>query len=413
MKNKGFTLVELLCVIIIIAVISVIVFPMVAGHINDSKEELDKVQISDLEAAAEKWSINNLDKMDKYHINDIIVTIAYLKQEGYLEKDTILKPSTKEEMDGVVLIRYNFNTKQYSYKYLEIDGDLVNDPNKYLEIDGDLVNDQNESLKFEVEEDNYESESYILYYYNVDHLTSEIYNAKSHNPFYLDIINRDDIKVNGEEEAGLYELENEYVFRGNEDNDHLLRNYVDYAGKTWRILSIDKNDYSMKLISTSCDNYGSWSPDTEIDYSKVELFDNEEFIENTKLIDVWDNGDVATNPMSLNDLRNSLSMKQINKKIGMISLYDFAVASTSCSDNILDVSCFNNNYLATMFSGKNVWTMNTDGNKIWYISSINSFGLEYSNAATYYRTEVIKVPVGVYNTKPTATGEMSNMYVLK
>ena len=44
MKNKkGFTLVEILAVIIILAVIALLVSPMIIGNINDSREKLYEV----------------------------------------------------------------------------------------------------------------------------------------------------------------------------------------------------------------------------------------------------------------------------------------------------------------------------------------------------------------------------------
>lgn len=60
MKNKGFTLVELLAVIIIIAVIAVIVTPNIVGNVNNYKNKLNNNQIKNIENAARLWGSDNI-----------------------------------------------------------------------------------------------------------------------------------------------------------------------------------------------------------------------------------------------------------------------------------------------------------------------------------------------------------------
>lgn len=375
--KKGFTLVELLCVIIIIAVISLVVFPLVTSYINRSKDELYEVQVKDIEDSAKKWALDNLDKLDKYHVNDVYVTLEYIKFKGYLEKDEILNPKTKEVMDGCILVKYDESSKQYDYIYDEIDCTS--------------------------ESTDLDSEAYIVYSYNDDTAMEVVNDTNYKTPFYLDVLENNTLRALGETESGLYDLENEYVFKG-----ETVNNYVKYDGKTWRILNIDKNDYSMKLISIT-GNSSLWSSETITDFSASTLKDTlqSNLTENLKLSDVWSNGIVSNTEMSSNDLRNSLNSSTINVKAGLISTYDYILASTStnCNSNFLSNECKNNNYLTTMFSGNNVWTMNTDGTNIWYINSTGSLGLQNSSSATYYVYTVIKLPINVYATNSdTATG---------
>ena len=65
MKNKGFTLVELLAVIVILAVISLIATPMILGVVEEAKKSsfkdsvlsaFDAVEYYDIE----KWDMNNV-----------------------------------------------------------------------------------------------------------------------------------------------------------------------------------------------------------------------------------------------------------------------------------------------------------------------------------------------------------------
>ena len=69
MNKKGFTLVALLAVIVILAVVSVIVFPNISSIIISSKQTLHDDQIKDILVSGEKWATDNNKYLDKYHIN--------------------------------------------------------------------------------------------------------------------------------------------------------------------------------------------------------------------------------------------------------------------------------------------------------------------------------------------------------
>lgn len=402
MKKEGFTLVELLCVIIIIAVVSGIVFPIVLNNINKSKEELLNVQIKDIEAAAKKWALKNLDKLDKYHINDVYVSISYLQDVDLLDKDTLLNPKTKDEMTGCVLIRYDFDTKQYTYKYNEIDCTA-------------LSNDDDESSQLK--------KAFIVYsdVTNVDRTHAKV-------PFFQTLLDNNEIRVDGETTPGLYDLDSEYVFRGTDnDPDNTIRNYVVYGDHTWRILSISKDDHTMKLISTNTD-HNAWSSG-EIRYDKLETlplplnldsYTSGNVTYKYLLDQTWYNGlvEVDDPELSLNDAKSALTAETIHHQRGLLSIYDYALASTECMDNILDVSCKNNNYLFDMFAGRNVWTMNNNGTKIWCIGSDGSIKLDIPTNDNNYFYPVIKVPVSVFQAGDdadeisTQTGASTNPYII-
>ena len=380
--KKGFTLVELLCVIIIIAVVSVMVFPIVLGNINKSKDKLLKVQIKDVEAAAKKWALANLKDLDKYHINDIYVSISYLQDTSFLEKDVLLNPETKEEMTGCVLVKYNFKRKQYDYSYEdEIDCSVAFTP----------VSDA----------------PYIVY------ANALLGPDKTHSavPFYQRLLDPDgdgslDIYADGEELPGIYDLEDAYVFRGGANE---IRNHVTYAGHNWRILSISKDDYSIKLIGTA--RSGMWSSSAETDYANVEQFSDIN-LNNALVKKEWYNGTVRSGLSTIRDVTSALSSATIDKEIGLLSIADYASASYSCDENIFDGSCSRGNYLYTLFNHNSVWTMNTDGDKIWYINQNGALALEKSNVGNYALYPVIQIPVSVFVTND-GNGSESLKYELK
>lgn len=386
--KKGFTLVELLCVIVIIAIISLITFPKITRNINNAKEELYNTQIKNIEKAGEKWAIDNKDYLDKYHVNDTFITLNLLKETKYLEKEAILSPKDKKVMDGCILISYSEN--KYDYKYIEEDCTLSQtDLSEY-------------------------SNSYIIYDYDIDKYEITKKEDNMNIPAYQTILNNNNLRVLGEKEDGLYELENEYVFRGTNVN-----NYVKYENKVWRIISIDKTDYSMKLISNNLGQDVLSSGTAVVDFTKtdLQLTLSESVSEYSKIIDKWGNGIIEEVDNKSLNIRNIIEKDTIYLKAAMLSVYDYTMASTdaTCENNFRSSNCKNNNYIADMFNGKDFWTMNTNGSKFWYVNSINELKLDDSNSGPYYYSTVIKVPINTYCTNvATATGSSSTFaYELK
>lgn len=389
--KKGFTLVELLCVIVIIAVISLITFPKITTYIKKTRDDLYKTQVKSLKKSGEKWALDTVEYLDKYHINDVYITLDLLKDFKYLEKDEILSPKDKTVMNGCILISYKDN--KYSYDYKEID---CTDPNTNL---------------------NEYSDSYIVYdsaESGDDYVISKSENSKEHSPAYQDILKNNESKVLGETGDGLYELDDEYVFRGTNVN-----NYVTYEDKNWRILSINKNDYSMKLINTSIDS-AILSTSATNDFTKTTLQNTlaEKVTNYSKLLDTWNNGAINNIGITIPELRSSIIQNSITSKVGLISLYDYAVASLNdnCYNNFGSGNCVNNNYLASIFSGKDFWTMSQDAEgKFWFVNSSNVINTADATAGPYYYATVIKVPINVYCENGTeATGSDSTFaYKLK
>lgn len=113
MKNKGFTLVELLGVIIILGLLTLIVYPIINNAFNDSTSKLSNNQKSALENVARIWGTKNtelLSEMEPYYL-----TIESLKKSGLLENKDILDPETEEQIKGCIKIEYQQNKYVYTY----------------------------------------------------------------------------------------------------------------------------------------------------------------------------------------------------------------------------------------------------------------------------------------------------------
>lgn len=100
MNNKGFTLVELIGAIVILAIILVIITPLVTTTLKKGVEDADKQTINSIKAAARSYVSDYRDES--------CVNISKLQMNGYLEDD-IEWPSNKEKVQGSVKIEKQSN----------------------------------------------------------------------------------------------------------------------------------------------------------------------------------------------------------------------------------------------------------------------------------------------------------------
>ncbi len=89
MKKQGFTLVELLAVIVILGLIALVSVPAITGIIKNSKEELSASQIETIKMAAKNWAsdIKNVNKLPQEENKEVCIYFATLQDKGYLPLD--------------------------------------------------------------------------------------------------------------------------------------------------------------------------------------------------------------------------------------------------------------------------------------------------------------------------------------
>lgn len=123
MKKKGFTLVELLAVIILLGLLTFVVMPSVIGSIKEAKEKSYQQQLSNLKESAIRYVsdhtdiIDEIEKNGKYNIsvNDLITN-------GYVRKTKdgkIYNPVNKEEINGCFVVENSEQYNQLTYTYME------------------------------------------------------------------------------------------------------------------------------------------------------------------------------------------------------------------------------------------------------------------------------------------------------
>lgn len=110
MKNKGFTLVELLAVLVILAILLVIAIPSYINVFSDIKRDSFISKVSELETAALKYGSSIKDEIKTSTCKDI--TIEELIKNGLINSDSqyrneILNPTTNKPLTGKIMICYS------------------------------------------------------------------------------------------------------------------------------------------------------------------------------------------------------------------------------------------------------------------------------------------------------------------
>ena len=124
--RKGFTLVELLGVIVILGLIAMIAIPTINSALNSSREKAYDEQVRTIEETARTYmSKNSLKLPSQTEGNKCCLSVETLQTAGLLTADDIKNPkyqkdSTDDEekfenFDGTVIITFTNNKYKYEY----------------------------------------------------------------------------------------------------------------------------------------------------------------------------------------------------------------------------------------------------------------------------------------------------------
>lgn len=103
MNKKGFTLVELLAVIVLLGLIALIAAPAITGIIKQSKDSLSDSQKSSIELSAKNWATDNMSSLPADG-DCIWVRLSTLQAEGYADLE-LKNPKTGEPMTACIIIK--------------------------------------------------------------------------------------------------------------------------------------------------------------------------------------------------------------------------------------------------------------------------------------------------------------------
>ncbi len=117
MKKNGFTLLELMGVLIVLAILALLVTPVISKTIKNNKKKLYDIQIEVIEKAAKDYAIKNKDLLPEEG-EAIIITLGELKKSGLI-KEEVRNPMTKELFSNDLKIQIGNSHNQYTYTVLE------------------------------------------------------------------------------------------------------------------------------------------------------------------------------------------------------------------------------------------------------------------------------------------------------
>lgn len=172
MKNRGFTLLELLGVIVILALLTTLVFPSVLNVIKKSSEETDKLSMDLISNAADLYIENNPNDFKKRNGSKFIIDMNELMEDGNLPSNIRISDIDNIEEKCVQVLytnnKYSYELKDkgtcesfialpedyYAVEYIEGTG------TQYIDTNTKPTNTTKAEVLFELT--NYSSSQYIL-----------------------------------------------------------------------------------------------------------------------------------------------------------------------------------------------------------------------------------------------------------
>lgn len=123
--KKGFTLAELLGVIVILAVVALIAFPIVSQSIDSNRKKLYQSQLDEIKLGAEKWAYENINMLPTANNGTVTITLLNLKESGFLPLD-IKNPITGKLLPNDMTITITYRNNSYD---ITVNGESGTDVN--------------------------------------------------------------------------------------------------------------------------------------------------------------------------------------------------------------------------------------------------------------------------------------------
>lgn len=115
MKNRGFTLVELLGVVAILAMLGLIIVPVINNVLRENKENLYNVQIMNIESAVNNYVSDHVFDIDISVGSSKGISLGTLKSLGYVSSD-IVDPITRQKFPDSMVIIISNTSNGFIYK---------------------------------------------------------------------------------------------------------------------------------------------------------------------------------------------------------------------------------------------------------------------------------------------------------
>lgn len=113
-KKNGFTLVEVLGILVLLAILVLIVTTVITRNVKDSKQKMREEQLQSIELAAKNWATNHLEFLPENPGKYSYVSVGTLKLGGYID-DNLLDPVTNKCIPNDVQIKITKVDEIYVY----------------------------------------------------------------------------------------------------------------------------------------------------------------------------------------------------------------------------------------------------------------------------------------------------------
>lgn len=389
MKKEGFTLVELLAVVVIIGITYLIIFPSVTSFIDKSKEKSYNIQVDLIEKASKKWVVDNTDellKKDPYHLNNINLTLTTLKKEGYLQDMFIENPKNKKIMTGCVVVSYQSNKNQYEYTYEDGKDTYSKDDTKENKRAEEMAGCNNKK-------------GYIYTYFKNNNKLEKTSGNKNSNG--------DDIKLSeifadtliSKTDSGLENLGDEYFFQGLNPTNYVK---IDGYDTIWNVLSINTSDKTIKLVASAKTINSTFLASSSFNANSYESSSDLKTTLESKINELSSNiikNDVNFNVGGITDISKGydiISSEESNNiftgKIGIITASEYLKTKNENG----------NTYLSPTTSGT-VWTMNFSNNNHVIINTDGNLSTAPIDANSRFVYPTIVINANVIKKSGTGT----------
>lgn len=332
-KDKGFTLIELIAVVVMMGLILLIVFPATSRLMRDNEEKEYETYYGIVEKAVEMYSRTRKDDIGGVGVSGCVddATISQLVQENYVKEF---------ENDSNVECKSPGDFSADELSQVDID------PSKYVNI---RIENKNGVISTQFSMICKKKNSKKVYY------TKLIEKEGACNKYVAEVSNSlikaisdpaSTTKLTTVTSSG-----NNYIVSGTSTN-----NYVWYSGKMWRIVGFNTNDRTVKLVTDDIQSIVTYDAVSN-DYhsSNVNVWLNNIFLgtlnnPNRYILDTeWNYSQVSNGNAAPTGNKKSTS------KVGMLNLYEYS-----------KIGGFLN-------TGKTYWLLsNKDNSSVWYVGRDNT-----------------------------------------
>lgn len=118
MKKNGFTLVELLGVLVVLSVILMIAFPLITTYINKSKQKAYDTQMELIITGLKDYAIDHKEVLPVNDTDYVTFTLGQLKSLG-IASNSVVNPLDGKEIDDSMEFRIVKDGSKYTYQIVE------------------------------------------------------------------------------------------------------------------------------------------------------------------------------------------------------------------------------------------------------------------------------------------------------